>query len=74
MRTPLKSAGDSGEVGRGGVVGGLTGSARGGDVKSVALGSDLSHAFSFQDEAVGVVDEAKRTLSTLYLCPYSVKT
>jgi len=34
------------------------GSARGGDVKSVALGGDLSHAFSFQDEAVGVVDEA----------------
>ena len=25
---------------------------------SVALGGDLSHAFSFQDDAVGVVDEA----------------
>ena len=34
------------------------GSARGGDVKSVALGGDLAHAFSFQNEAVGVVDEA----------------
>lgn len=36
----------------------MMGSGRGGDVKSVALGSDLAHAFSFQDEAVGVVDEA----------------
>ena len=66
MRIPLKvgrlfqskPAGDSGEVGRGGGVGGLMGSACGGDVKPVALGGDLAHAFSFQDEAVGVVDEA----------------
>ena len=34
------------------------GSACGGGVKSVAAGSDLAHAVSFQDEAVGVVDEA----------------
>ena len=34
------------------------GSACGGGVKSVAAGSDLAHAFSFQDQAVGVVDEA----------------
>jgi hypothetical protein len=34
------------------------GSGCGGDVKSVALGGDLAHAFSFQDETVGVVDEA----------------
>ena len=34
------------------------GSGCGGDVKSVAPGGDLAHAFSFQDEAVGVVDEA----------------
>ena len=34
------------------------GSACGGGVKSVAPGVDLAHAFSFQDETVGVVDEA----------------
>ena len=34
------------------------GSGCGGGVKSVALGGELAHAFPFQDEAVGVVDEA----------------
>jgi hypothetical protein len=34
------------------------GSEYGGDVKPVALGIELAHAFSFQDEAVGIVDEA----------------
>ena len=66
MRIPLKvgrlfqskPAGDSCEVGRGGAIGDMMGSGRGGDVKFVALGGDLAHAFSFQDEAVGVVGEA----------------
>ena len=34
------------------------GSGCGCDVKSVALGGELTHAFSFQNEAVGIVDEA----------------
>lgn len=36
----------------------MLGSGCGCGVKGFAFGGDLSHAFSFQDEAVGVVDEA----------------
>ena len=34
------------------------GSGYGGDVKSVALGNKLAHAFSLQDKAVSIMDEA----------------
>ncbi len=57
-RFQSKPAGDSTEAGRGGVIGGVMGSGYGGDVKSVALGNKLAHAFSLQDKAVSIMDEA----------------
>jgi hypothetical protein len=58
QRFRSKAATGSGEGGQGSVVGWVKGSGRGQPVKGGLVGADLSHGFSLQVEAVGVVYEA----------------
>ncbi len=58
QRFRSKAATGSGEGGQGSVVGWVKGLGRGQPVKGGLVGADLSHGFSLQVEAVGVVYEA----------------